>query len=279
MTEGKMRKSIVSLMGTHVYYESYTCTRRSEGTLVMIHGFVSSSFSFRSIIPFLITRYDVISLDLPGFGQSGKTKSFCYSFDNYADLITEFIHLHELNSVSLVGHSMGGQVALYTAKKKPDLVDRIILLSSSGYMQRVKRSFMYATYIPFARQAIRWWIQKKDYRKAILQAVYNKKLIKPVAVEEYSRPLQEKAFYDALICLIRQREGDLKGEELKKISQPCLILWGEEDQIIPVRIGKRLARDLPNATFYSYKKTGHLLPEERPKEVAEKIKHFLGETF
>ncbi|WP_088105285.1 alpha/beta fold hydrolase [Halalkalibacter urbisdiaboli] len=268
-------KTTLYLLNTDVYYELYKCSRRSHGVLLMIHGFVSSSYSFRALIPYLRKKYDIITVDLPGFGRSAKRHDFRYSFDNYSNLIAAFITHMALTNVTLIGHSMGGQVALYTAKKFPNLVNYIVLLSSSGYLKRVKRSYVYATYLPFAQTFIRRWLQKKDYKKAINQVVYNKKMVSDDVVREYSRPFNEEAFYDSLICLVRQREGDLTASELQMISQPCLILWGEEDKIIPVRIGKRLASDLPRSQFFSFKKTGHLVPEERPKEVSQKIKRFL----
>lgn len=268
-------KSIVYLMGTDVYYERYQSKKTKRGTLVFIHGFVSSSYSFRYLIPFLQKHYDIICVDLPGFGRSGKQRTFCYSFQGYADLVIALLELLKVENITIIGHSMGGQVALYIAKTRPNLISSIILLSSSGYLKRVKKRFIYASYIPFAKHAMKWWIGKRNVQKMFTQVVHNEKTITKEAIEEYSLPLTDPSFCDGLIGLMRQREGDLDKKDLQHIMQPCLILWGDEDTIIPSRIGKRLSEDLPCAEFYCFRKTGHLLSEEKPEEVADKMLSFL----
>ncbi|WP_368504200.1 alpha/beta fold hydrolase [Alkalihalophilus sp. As8PL] len=268
-------KSVVYLKETDLYYERYFARKEKRGTLVFIHGFVSSSYSFRYLIPFVTKHYEVLCMDLPGFGRSGKQGKFCYSFQSYADLVISLIELLQLKNVTVVGHSMGGQVALYTARTKPSLISSIILLSSSGYLKRVKRRFIYASYFPFAKRAMRWWIAKRNVKQMFTQVVHDKKAITQEAIDEYSLPLADPHFCDGLVGLMRTREGDLGREELQRITQPCLILWGDEDRIIPERIGRRLAQDLPHAEFFCFTKTGHLLSEERPKDVARKILAFL----
>ncbi|WP_100372970.1 alpha/beta fold hydrolase [Bacillus sp. FJAT-45037] len=270
-------KSIVYIRGTDVYYERYLPIKKKKGTLVFIHGFVSSSYSFRYLIPYFRKYFEVICVDLPGFGRSGKQRTFCYSFSSYADLIIDFLKLFECENVTIIGHSMGGQVALYTAKKEPALIKRIVLLSSSGYLNRVRRRYVYASYMPFAKHMMKWWIGRRNVQQMFTQVVHNKKSITEDAVHEYSIPLADPHFCEGLIGLMRQREGDLKKEELQKITQPCLILWGDEDRIIPERIGRRLASDLAHSSFYCFKKSGHLLSEERPDDVAKKINAFLKE--
>lgn len=91
------------------------------------------------------------------------------------------------------------------------------------------------------------------------------------------KPFLKKDFYRSLVRLIRQREGDLSPEQLRLIHQPTLLLWGKNDKITPLRTGKRLATDLPNATLKVYDQTGHLITDERPKEIVKEMKQFLLE--
>ena len=108
-----------------------------------------------------------------------------------------------------------------------------------------------------------------------LEVTYDKKIIKKEMMEGYLTPLKEKAFYHSFIRFIRHREGDLSSDLLKAIKLPVLLLWGREDQIVPLSIGELFKHDLPNASLMVFDKTGHLLPEERPEEVAEAIHHFI----
>ncbi|WP_231686779.1 alpha/beta fold hydrolase [Bacillus sp. JCM 19034] len=122
---------------------------------------------------------------------------------------------------------------------------------------------------------MRYWFEKRDYKQSLFNVVYNKKLIDQNAVLEYTRPFSDEQFFDALIGLMRHREGDLAKEDLQKIKHPVLLIWGEEDRVIPKRIGKRLSIDLPRAIYVSIKKTGHLIPEEKPEQVVELINTFI----
>lgn len=93
-------------------------------------------------------------------------------------------------------------------------------------------------------------------------------------IEGYAEQFEDPRIFPALARLLRHREGDLSVEALKEIQTPCLLIWGDHDKIVPLSIGKRLAQDLPHARLVIFKETGHLVPEERPKEVYEEIASF-----
>ncbi|WP_209122236.1 alpha/beta fold hydrolase [Alkalihalobacillus sp. BA299] len=261
-----------------VHYEYYFHDNQLERpVIVLIHGFVSSTYSFRHLIPLLAGHHPVLAVDLPGFGKSEKSNTFVYSLQNYAELIFSVLSILKINRVVSAGHSMGGQVALYMAKLRPDRVEKVVLLSSSGYLKRAKRTFRYASYIPFAPRLVKRYFMKRDYKDALSYVVYNKKIVNDDDVIEYAKTFEDDQFFHSLIRILRHREGDLSAEQLRKIEQPVLILWGKHDKIIPVHIGKKLHFDLPNAKLFILDKTGHLVPEERPNEVAEQIFEFLDE--
>jgi pimeloyl-ACP methyl ester carboxylesterase len=100
---------------------------------------------------------------------------------------------------------------------------------------------------------------------------YNKSYITDELMEEFTKPLTEKDFYTSLLRLLRYREGDLTSEELREIQIPTLLIWGEEDKVVPLEIGQRLLQDLPNAELITYEKTGHLVTEERPNDLYHDI--------
>lgn len=272
----KSEQTTLYMQGTHVYVERWFHSAKTcKGTLLFIHGFLSSSFSFRQLLPSMPAEYDLLCFDLPGFGRSGKEKTFCYDFKNYATLLTELMELYELNHVTLIGHSMGGQVALYTAKQTPERIDSLILLSASAYFHRVKKSMVYSSYVPFFSTLLYSWGRNRDCRPFIDQLMYKKNAVTNEMVLEYGRPLKERGFYDSLACLMRQREGDMSTEDLHSIKQRCLIIWGENDPLIPLSIGKKLSNDLHHATLTVLPETGHLVPEEQPKKTSQLIKRFI----
>lgn len=95
-------------------------------------------------------------------------------------------------------------------------------------------------------------------------------------IDGYAKPFESTEIFPALARLLRHREGDLSEKSLQNIETPCLLIWGENDKIVPVNIGKRLSKDLPYARLVVFKETGHLVPEERPKEVYEEISSFIN---
>ncbi|GAE44594.1 alpha/beta fold hydrolase [Mesobacillus boroniphilus] len=99
-----------TVRGIDLYYEHYQNSDSKE-TLVLLHGFLSSTFSFRHLVPLLKEDYNVISVDLPPFGKSGKISSFKYSYQNLAATVVELMKSLGIREFNVVGHSMGGQIA------------------------------------------------------------------------------------------------------------------------------------------------------------------------
>ncbi len=89
-------------------------------------AFLSSSFSYRRLIPLLAKEGTVIALDLPPFGKSDKSHLFKYSYHNLATIIIDLIEHLSLSNIVLVGHSMGGQISLYVNRIRPELISKTI---------------------------------------------------------------------------------------------------------------------------------------------------------
>ncbi len=264
----QIQKKTISLCNVDVYCEYVL---NGKPPIFLIHGFVSSIYTFNRLIPMLTEHFSVVAIDLPGFGKSEKSKTFVYSFVNYANVIAACIDYFNLKKVILVGHSMGGQVALYTAKTIPDQISKLVLLCSSGYLKRAKKALIYCSYLPFFKQYVKRYIKKQDVKKSLENVFYNHNLITDELMEEFIEPIREKDFPISLIRLLRYREGDLTSEQLKEIKVPALLIWGEEDKVVPVNVGKRLVQDLPQAKLITYEKTGHLVTEEKPEDVYNQI--------
>jgi pimeloyl-ACP methyl ester carboxylesterase len=260
--------------GINIYYEYYQGAE-TQKTIVLVHGFLSSSFSFRRLIPLLKKDYNVITVDLPPFGKSGKSKKFIYSYENMAQTVIQLIEGLGLTQVTMIGHSMGGQICLNISYLRPDLVEKNILLCSSSYLKRSKSSLILSSYLPFFYLIVKLRLIKSGVKRNLQTVVYDQKMIDDEMMFGYMQPFLEEDIFRALTRMIRDREGDLSVSVLKKINIPCLLIWGEHDRVVPLSVGHRLHRDLGNSKLIILKDTGHLVPEERPDQVYNHIKRFI----
>jgi len=271
-------KKFININGIEIYYEFYPNENTTE-TIVCLHGFLSSSFSFRHLIPLLKNHYNVISVDWPPFGKSGKSKQFIYSNRNLAKTIIELLEKLEMKNYSLIGHSMGGQIALNIAYFRPKLVNKIILLSGSAYLKRMKPSLRVLSYFPFAHLFVKRYLEKSGLENNLQLVVYNKEIIDKEMENGYLEPFLHMEIFPALTRMIRDREDDLSKEDLKQIETPCLLIWGEHDKVVPIHIGKQLHHDLRSSKLIILNEAGHLVPEERPEEVMKYIMEFNSLLF
>ncbi|MCV9886914.1 alpha/beta fold hydrolase [Metabacillus halosaccharovorans] len=265
--------SAMKILGINVHYEVYKHNPHNP-TIVLIHGFLSSSFCYRKIIPILQEDFTLVTIDLPPFGKTEKSTNFVHSYSNMAKVVIQLVERLNIKKAYLVGHSMGGQVSLNAAKQRPDLFEKVALLCSSGYMKGVHPSLKLGSYFPYFYLGIKHWLARQGVLKNLYNVVHDRSLIDQEMMDGYMEPFLDDKIFRALNRMIRDHEGDLSSEELKLIEQPSLLLWGNEDKVVPVHIGERLKKDLPNSTFFSFKQTGHLVPEERPEHVSEKIASF-----
>ncbi|MGE6378584.1 alpha/beta fold hydrolase [Peribacillus muralis] len=261
-----------------IYFE-YDKMDESLPTLVLLHGFLSSSFSFRKLVPHLIKEFNVISLDLPPFGRSGKDYRYTYSFRNIAKSVVHFLAGKNINKFSIIGHSMGGQVSLQLIKHHPDLVEHAILLAGSGYQPSYSGKMKLVSYLPFFSFGIKRYLQHSGIEKNLKNVVHDPALIDDEMRQGYLGPFTKKHdIFRALGRMLRDKEVDLLKDDLHDIQTPCLLIWGRHDRVVPLSIGQRLHDDLPNSELVVIEDSGHLLPEERPTEIYQLIKGFLKEA-
>lgn len=255
-----------TINGNEIYYEYYE-NKSAKQTFVLLHGFLSSSFSFRKMIPLMAANYKVVNIDLPPFGKSGKSHQFKYSYENMAETLIQLLENLHLGDVILVGHSMGGQICLNIAHQKPSIVKQIVLLSSSSYLPRMKKAMIYSSYLPFFPFYVKKYLEKSGLEANLQNVVYNQKMIDEEMRQGYMEPFLHNEIFRALSRMIRDREGDLDEKVLKTINTPCLLIWGSHDRVVPLSIGKRLKEDLPNSKLVVINDAGHLIPEEKPSQV------------
>lgn len=258
----------------NIYYERYNT--ETEETIVLLHGFLSSSFCYRKLIPLLQKKYHIVAIDLPPFGKSDKTTSFSYSYQNLATIVLKLLKQLQIDHPVLVGHSMGGQIALFAAKQAPQQIKKLILLGSSGYLPRLKKPLALLTYLPFSTIYLRSRLQKQGVHHNLKVCVSDPSVIDEEMIRGYETPFDDLLIFPSIKKLARDREGDLQADELKQIKTPTLLIWGAQDKVVPLEKGQQLHNDLAHSTLTVYKDAGHLIPEEKPEQVTRDIIQFMS---
>lgn len=277
---GKGIKKVETIENVSIYYEFFpNLSANDKPLLVFIHGFLSSSFCYRKLIPLLQKDFSILNIDIPPFGESDKRKNVLYSYTHMAFIVKSLIKKLKYSKAILIGHSMGGQIALYAAKNFPELIDQLVLLCSSSYLPKTKKSLRFATYLPFSTSWIKRRLASQGVSHNLLTCVHDHTLIDEEMIQGYEKPFKNKEIFHALKKFARDREGDLQKSELQQILTPTLLLWGEKDKVVPLHKGETLHKDLPNSKLIVYPNTGHLLPEEKPDQVKEDIIVFLNERL
>jgi len=252
--------------------------------VILIHGFGANSYTWRHLEPALVKTNRVISLDLKGFGQSDKPLDKRYSVIDQAQLVSQFIDQKRLKKVTLVGHSLGGGVALAIAledagkKTSARRIDRLVLIDSVAYAQKIPIAFNVLR-APLIGRLSNFLVPKELQARAALRiAYYDNSKFNRLDVANYAEPLHDPGSQHALIQSARQiipENIDDLAARYATIKVPALVLWCNRDKVIKPHIGWRLHRNLANSTFRLLKDCGHIPQEERPQETARIISDFL----
>lgn len=241
--------------------------------ILLLHGMGASVFCWRYLIPFLSDKMRVWAVDIKGFGLSDKPKGSDYGLASQADLLLKFADKHIKNSFVVVGNSMGGAIAAEMNLQRPSGISHLVLVSAAydpriGYFDFHRIKYL----APMARPLV-----KPPLVKKLLKQVYGK----PFALTEdivtaYYTPYARGS--EALHSLIESfdviRDRTLKGR-LKGLTAKTLILWGQNDRLIPRRFGEHLHEILPGSWFKTHEWAGHHPQEEDPQWVAAQIEQFL----
>ena len=249
--------------------------------VVMVHGLGATKASFLPTINALSPSFRTIALDLPGFGDAEKPLGAAYDAPFFARSVLNVLDTLGLPRVHLIGHSLGGRVALEVAMRHPDRLRSVTLMTPSMAWRRERP---WAPYLRLVRPEL-GFIQPVP--RAVIDPLVRRLVPHSdrgwgaVAVDEFLRgfldPRGRAAFYAAARKIYLEEPAGPDGfwERLGSISTPSLFVWGREDRLVPAAFARHVERSVPQARHVVLD-CGHVPQLERPTALHSAIQRFLA---
>ena len=298
----------VTIDGLDIFYRE--AGNPKHPTILLLHGFPTSSHMFRELIPALSDRFHLVAPDYPGFGYSSmpKVDKFNYTFDNLANVVEKFIDKVSLAKYSLYLMDYGAPIGFRIATKHPERVEALIIQNGNAYVEGIDNNFWEPIQAYWKdRGAVNqgldndWWKNVKSAYKQpnmsnddalrflltlgatkwqYTNGVRNVETInpdnwnhvQPLLDREGNQEIQLQLFYSygSNPPLYPKWQA-----YLRKHQPPTLIVWGKKDEIFPAEGAHPYKRDLKEVDFHLLD-TGHFALEEDGEVIAEHIRRFLG---
>lgn len=260
--------SFVDVGGAHVHYRDEG--PRDAPVVLAIHGVYSSLHTWDGWVDEL-DDVRVVRLDLPGFGLTGPNESREYSFSYYVEFLDAFCEALGLDSVALAGNSLGGAIGWRFAVTHADRVRKLLLLDA-GRQQLIPPETEWAVSPGF--DVVPRYFTPRASTRAILRDAYGDtdKLTSDI-VRRYHDLLLRAGNRRAVISLAQNATPAPFGPTA--VACPTLVQWGEEDDWLPVSLGKQFADEIADAELRTYPGVGHIPMEEAPAETARDAAAFL----
>ncbi|HET91959.1 MAG TPA: alpha/beta hydrolase [Chloroflexi bacterium] len=268
----------------------YKTLGAGESTLLLLHGFAASTFSWRQVMAPLSEMGRVVAFDRPAFGLTERPlpapwpgdweseRANPYTTAGQVALTVGLMDELGIERAILVGNSAGGAVAMQTALNHPERVETLILVDPAVYAQGSRAAWIrFLSNTPHMRRVGPLIVRRiQDWGVDFARSAWHDpSQITPEIWEGYLKPLRAQNWDRALWELTRSaRPSDLP-ERLDELTMDCLIVTGDDDRIVPTDQSIRLASELPNAELVVIPSCGHVPHEECPDQFLRAVTEFL----
>jgi pimeloyl-ACP methyl ester carboxylesterase len=276
---------LLRVAGVQTYVEE--AGPESGQAVILIHGFGGSTFSWRETIPALAAAgYRAVALDLKGFGLADKTLAADYSHAAQAEFVIAVMEALDVEQATLIGHSMGGNVAAHLALAQPERVEKLVLVDAAivpggdGGPPFSGASWL-ARFPPaqrWARLLLRTAVDEARFRSILNSAVYDPVFVDDALVSGYRRSVLVEDWDLALLGIVRDSRDNALPAAPGSLAMPVLLIWGEADTWVATAQGEWLAATISGAEYVTIDKAGHLPMEEQPELFNRILLDFLARS-
>jgi len=252
--------------------------------LLLLHGLFDSLATWECLLPLLSKQFKIYAVDLPGFGLTPLPEHWPESLSGMADNVIAFLDEKGIAQVSLLGNSMGGSLSLALAQNYPKRIQKLVLLNPYGLPEIPQavanaRRPIFGGLLPFMLRA---WAMKRCVKGIFLRSLYDPNLLTETRIRRVAEPFSSLRQRQNLFRFLRAISPEKIHEidrRLPEISQPVLILWGNEDGWLTKAHLRHLVKRLPRCKVAEIAECGHLPQIEKPAAVADDLIPFLFDSY
>ena len=233
--------------------------------LLLIHGIGGDADEWAFCFEPFSQSHRVIALDLLGFGRSDKPL-IEYRIAGFVEVVEEFLRALKIDRTAVLGESLGGWIASAFALKCPECVERLVLVDAAGVWGDIST-------LPIDLR-----VSTRAHLRDVFRLVFHDKRLATDALINmaYELHLERGDGYTIDSVLRHQRDGrERLDDAIGKLDVPALIVWGEQDELIPLAVGRNLHRLIPRSRLEVIPQCGHLPALERPAEFVKAVLGFL----
>ena len=271
----------IAVSGAFVHYQDNNRSLADSLPLVLIHG---TGASLHTWLPWVkgLSNKRVITLDLPAYGLTGPNASSDYSTKKYVETVDSLLIKLNVKRCILGGNSLGGNVSWNFAVAHPEKVAKLILVDAAGYKLKstsVPIAFRLAR-IPVLNNMLKYITPRFIIEKSVKNVYADESKVSEALITRYFdltlREGNRQAFVERMYNPKNTIENLSASEQIKTIKVPTLVLWGDQDRLIPLQNAEKFHDDLPNDTLVVLKNLGHVPMEEDPAATLAVVKKFIG---
>lgn len=271
------KSHFVNVDGARVHYQEFG--EPTAPPMILIHGYTASVYVWKTAAPMLAEAgFRVIAVDLLGFGYSEKPPWFDYTIQSQARMISRFMNRLGIGRAVVVGSSYGGAVALDLTLDNPEFVEKLVLVDAVCNDEPKNHPVLKLASVRGIGEAMTpFLLDSRTFMRYRMQgtlAKANHHMITDERIDAIRRPLYAADGHHSVLATSRNWHADRLEHDAHLINQPTLIIWGDQDNVIPIKNGYTLHREILNSRFVILKNCGHVPQEEKSELFTELVREF-----
>ena len=263
--------------GARVHYRDQG--KRDGLPVVLLHGSNASLHTWEPWVRLLGDQFRIVTVDLPAHGLTGPVPNRDYSQEGMAKFVDEFTRAIKLPRFALGGNAMGGTVAARFAIEHPERLTHLILIGTAGMPTKTPLDEglgLRLARIPVLQNILLFVTPRRLFEDGLKKSMVDHALVTPEMIDRYWELSRREGSRAALIERYQNVPDDFIEKNVTKLVTPTLIMWGDQDTLVPRDAGDAYNAVLKGSTLVVYKNVGHQPMEEVPEQSARALRRFLS---